>query len=147
MKFINGITIALGMFVSTVMAQEPGWHAGINAGYVDIKFAGGNAAAGLNLGYAFNENVSLGAEYTYKSGTFKEGHLASAFLTLATVGNVYFKGKIGGTTASGDSVSGSSASIGAGIGYKINRAWVLELDYNQYSSDVKGGNFLIKRYF
>lgn len=147
MKYRNSFTIALGMFVSTVMAQEPGWHAGVNAGYVDIKFAGGNTAAGLNVGYDFNENISLDAEYTYKTGSFSGGHLVSAFLTLTTTGNVYIKGKIGGTGASGDAVSGASASLGAGIGYRINDDWALELDYNQYSSDVKGGNFLLKHSF
>ena len=68
----------------------------------------------------------------------------SGFLTLTSVGNNYVKGEIGGTAAQGDA-SGSSGSLGVGVGHQFSEGWALELTLNQYSSDIRGAMLVVKR--
>lgn len=137
----SGLVIVLGLCASAAIAQEPGPHFGVNGGAAD-----GSGAAGVNVGYAFNDIVGLDAEYSHVFGD-DSGDLISAFVTLTTTGATYVKGKIGGTAASGDSFDGSSGSAGIGFGHTYGNGWVLEVDLNQYASDVSGGNLLVKKTF
>ena len=140
-----GILIMGWLFASVSFAQEPGPRAGLGIGYVDIDAinVGTSGIAGVNVGYGFNRIVGLDIEYgRLFSGI--SGNLYSAFATFTTTGNVYMKGKIGGTTSSGGSLDGGSGSLGIGIGGKVADHWVLELDLVGYSSDIYGGVLFFK---
>ena len=135
------ISVITAFYMSIVAAQEPGPRIGFNGGFAD---SGGTA--GVNLGYGFTDIVGLDIEYAHKFGD-QSGELMSAFLTLTTTGETYFKGKIGATAASGNAFDGSSGSLGIGLGHKLADGWVIEVDVNQYASDVTGGNLLFRRSF
>ncbi len=137
----TGLILVLGLCASAAMAQEPGARIGVNGGAADSS-----GAAGVNVGYAFNEVIGIDAEYSHVFGD-DSGDLMSGFIVLTTTGDTYIKGKIGGTAAGGDAFDGSSGSVGIGFGHTFGNSWVLEVDVNQYASDVSGGNLLIRRTF
>ncbi len=145
-NYKSGITIALSLITTLAIAQEPGMHIGANAGYVDTSPGSGGVAGGLNIGYGFNEIAGLDIEYAHVSGG-ASSDLFSAFVTLTSTGDTYFKGKIGGTTASGTKADGTSGSLGIGVGTKYSEDWVVEFDLNMYASDFGGANLLIKYNF
>jgi len=148
LRYVSAAAL-LALAASMPVHAEPGPYFGAKGGFMDAD-AGGHdkaLAAGGIIGYRFfDDNRGSGSLEVDLSTTLKDGDIdgggdwdamvLGAYFAYRSVGEVYFKGKVGfadqDVDGTGSVEDDTNVSFGIGGGWQINRKAALEVEYTVY---------------
>lgn len=119
--------------------SDPFVAAAIDIGYEFLDFSGLRVAAEVQFATSLTDGDMNLRDYSYES--------IGAFMSLRTVGPIYFIGRLGYVDAqitpeNAAPIDDTGTAIGLGIGFNTGIRWEVELDGVQYKETEDKGLFL-----
>lgn len=136
---LGGKVGAFNIDFEQVDQSDPFLAAAVDLGYEFLDLAGLRLGAELQFTTSLTDGEMNLRDYSYQS--------VGAFMSLRTLGPVYFIGRLGYidahiTPENTASIDDNGTTVGLGIGFNTGIRWELELDGVQYQDADNKGLFL-----